>query len=59
MTWVKVRDGQRINHGPGVQLEGGSVIELDDREASALAEQALVDVVPAPKARAKAASRLT
>lgn len=49
MTWVKVRPGQRINHRPGSQLEGGSVVQLDDREAARLAERQIVDVVPAPK----------
>lgn len=61
MTWVKVLDGQRINHGPGVQLEGGSVVEMDDREAARLLSRRIVEAVepPAKKAPAKKATRKT
>ena len=55
MTWVKVADGQAVNHN-GQYLEGGSVLDVEDRLAQKWLERQLVMPAkpPAKKATKKA-----
>ena len=51
MTWVKVTDGQAVNH-KGQQLEGGSVLDVEDRLAAKWLERQVVMPAKAPAKKA-------
>ena len=51
MTWVKVIEGQAVNHN-GQQLEGGSLLDVEDRLAAKWIERRLVTTVTAPAKKA-------
>jgi hypothetical protein len=55
VTWIKVADGQAVNHN-GQYLEGGSVLDVEDRLAAKWLERQIV--MPA-KAPAKKTSKKT
>ncbi len=47
MTWVQVADGQAVNHN-GQYLEGGSVLDAEDRLAQKWLERQVVMPAKAP-----------
>ena len=53
MTWVKVADGQAVNHN-GQYLEAGSLLNVEDRLAAEWLERRHVQP---PKALAKKATK--
>ncbi len=50
MTWVKVADGQAVNHD-GQYLEGGSLLEVEDRLAEKWLERQVSSVRAGPRKR--------
>ena len=56
MTWVKVADGQAVNHN-GQQLEAGSLLNVEDRLAAKWIERQFVTPAKAPATKAKASKR--
>ncbi len=51
MTWVKVADGQAVNHN-GQRLEAGSLLNVEDRLAAKWLERQCVLPAKAPAKRA-------
>lgn len=51
MTWVKVADGQAVNHN-GQYLEGGSLLNVEDRLAAKWLERQMVTAAKAPAKKA-------
>ncbi len=50
MTWVKVADGQAVNHN-GQYLEGGSLLDVEDRLAAKWLERQVVLPARAPRVK--------
>jgi hypothetical protein len=51
VTWVKVADGQAVNHN-GQYLEGGSLLNVEDRLAAKWLERRCVLPAKAPASKA-------